>query len=76
MGKVVRFLTAEQRRAVKVFEVMDEHQLKSMIKMLPNGYTFEDWRFGTTVLKITGAHHWLIEEELERRRERQSTEVS
>ena len=76
MGKVVRFLTAEQRRVVKVLEVMEEYELKSMIKMLPGGYSFTTWRFGTTQLNITGAHHKLVEEELERRRERQSIEVS
>lgn len=76
MGKVLRFLTKEERRVVKVLEVMEKDELVSMIRMLPNGYTFVTWRFGTTLLNITGAHHKLVEEELERRRESQDSEVS
>lgn len=76
MGKVLQFLTREERRIKKHLPEMELYILQAMDDMLPKGFQYYYYRFGPPTMDILPKHHWLIKEELERRHDSQNPQVS
>lgn len=66
MGKVIPFLSKEDRRVKEILTKLFDHDITGMARMLPSGFKFMYHRFGPTV-EITDKHHGLVLKELNKR---------